>query len=210
MQGIMNQDSSAAHLVARARNGDREAFDQLAEGQRAKLEAFIRYRLRAPLSTKVEVDDVVQDVLVRALQAIERFHGEDEVHFGRWLTGIAANVILELASQHGRQRAAVLNHDVPDNTATHGTSMRREERFERLQTALESLPSDYREVIVLARLRRLPIKEVADRLNRTPGATTQLLWRAVQKLRQSFGDTESLHLPPRSLDDDEEEADHVE
>jgi RNA polymerase sigma factor (sigma-70 family) len=65
---------------------------------------------------------------------------------------------------------------------------------------MESLPPDYREVIRLARLRRLPIKEVAQHLGRTPEATTQLLWRAVQKLRVSFGDTDSLHLPQRSLD----------
>jgi hypothetical protein len=40
-------------------------------------------------------------------------------------------------------------------------------------------------------------------MGRSPDAVTHLLLRALDKLRESFGDTESLHLPPRSLEDQE-------
>ena len=41
------------------------------------------------------------------------------------------------------------------------------------------------------------IKEVAERMDRTPAAVSKLLMRAVDQLRESFGDTESLFLPER-------------
>ena len=71
------------------------------------------------------------------------------------------------------------------------------ERFDRLQEALDSLVPDQREVILLARIERVPMAEVAVRLRRSPGAVAQLLWRALKNLREQFGDTESLHLPDR-------------
>ena len=56
-------------------------------------------------------------------------------------------------------------------------------------------------MIRLARVERLPISEVARRMDRSPGATSQLLWRALRKLKDSFGSTDSLHLPPRALEE---------
>jgi RNA polymerase sigma factor (sigma-70 family) len=72
-----------------------------------------------------------------------------------------------------------------------------------LQRALESLSPDHREVILLARVEGLSMKEIAERLHRSPNAVVQLLWRALKKLRDAFGETESLHLPPRRLSEKE-------
>jgi DNA-directed RNA polymerase specialized sigma24 family protein len=78
--------------------------------------------------------------------------------------------------------------------------MRRVERFDRLRVAVQSLSPEHRQVVLLARVDRLPIREVARRMHRSVNATTQLLWRAMQKLKASFGDTESFHLPPQCLE----------
>ena len=75
----------------------------------------------------------------------------------------------------------------------------REERFDRLEEALKSLSPDYQKVILLARVERLHLDEVAERMGRSRGAVRQLLWRALHELKNVFGETESLHLPPRSL-----------
>ena len=55
--------------------------------------------------------------------------------------------------------------------------------------------------IRLARLEGLPVKEVARRMHRSEKATSVLLVRAQLKLKTIFGDTESLHLPQRSLEE---------
>ena len=81
-------------------------------------------------------------------------------------------------------------------------ALRRNERFERLKRALKALPPDHAQVIFLARIQGLPVKEVARRMERTPEATSMLLLRALMKLKTAFGNTESLHLPDRSLEEE--------
>ena len=75
-------------------------------------------------------------------------------------------------------------------------SIRRKERFDRLQQCMASLTADQCEVVDLVRLRGLTIREAAERMGRNENATVQLLWRATQKLRELFGETASLNLPP--------------
>ena len=188
--------------LRRALAGDRPALESLLAGERAGLVSFVRHRLRAPLNSQVDVDDVVQETLTRAFQRITIFRGDDGVAFSRWLRGFASNVIFEAASRARRRPAQSLQHEPVDEALSQSMHARREERFDRLQEALDTLSPEHREVILLARVRRLPIKEVAQHIGRTPNATAQLLWRAVQKLRTAFGDTESLHLPrSRRLDE---------
>ena len=69
----------------------------------------------------------------------------------------------------------------------------------RLQAAMERLSADHRQVIRLARIEKLPFKEIASRMKRSPGAVKLLLVRALRELKRGFGDTESLHLPDRKL-----------
>ena len=79
------------------------------------------------------------------------------------------------------------------------TAARREERFERLKNALERLSPEHGKVILLARVERIPGREIAVRMHRSPQAVAKLLSRALLKLKEEFGDTESLHLPDRTL-----------
>jgi DNA-directed RNA polymerase specialized sigma24 family protein len=75
------------------------------------------------------------------------------------------------------------------------TRLRRGERLERLRAAIAHLKPEQRQAIELARLEGLKIQEIAARLGKSPGAVKQLLARALDNLRASFGDTESLGLP---------------
>ena len=117
----------------------------------------------------------------------------------RWLAGIANHVVHEQAKRQKLRRAAPLDVDIAEDSLSQSKAQRREERFDRLEEAVKALSPDHRRVILLARVERLPLHEVAQRMGRTRGATRQLLWRALQELRKVFGETESLHLPPRSL-----------
>jgi len=51
------------------------------------------------------------------------------------------------------------------------------------------------------RIKGLKITEAAHRMGRTSSAVTHLLMRALKKLKESFGDTESLNLPPMRFDE---------
>ncbi len=192
-------DPGPTILVERAKRGDREAFFELVDRFRSRLEVAVRSRLGTSLQRDAECDDVLQETFLRALTAIECFEWKGEQAFFQWLNTIAGRVVLELASRKKRRPTVPLEHEVPGHDESPSTGARREERFDRLESALKSLSPDHREVILLARIRKLPIKVIAERMNRSPDAVTHLLLRALDGLKESFGDTESLHLPRRTL-----------
>ena len=194
----MNPDTTPT-LIRKAQDGDRSAFDQLAERHRSRVEAFIHSRLGAALRKKVEPDDILQETFLRAFRSLTRFEGRDDDSFFGWLCGIVVNAIYEVAKREKRDVIVPLADEPPSGEISASHAARRNERFDRLEESLNALSPDHRQVILLARVERLPMRTVAQKMNRSTKAATQLLWRALQKLKATFGSTDSFHLPPRSL-----------
>lgn len=190
--------------IAKAQCGDRSALDDLLSEHRSRLAASICSRLAPALRRKIDVEDVLQETFLRAFRSIDRFQYTDEDSFLRWLVGIAGNVIREVAKRERWELIVPLDAVPRADDVSPSKAGRREERFDRLQRALGALSPDHRQVVVLARLERLPLKEVARRMGRSPGAVKQLLLRALVRLRDSFGNTDSYHLPQRDLAEKEE------
>ena len=201
MVKIMKSQDNIQALIKKAQGGDRAAFEQLFSQHRGRLEGVVRYRLGVPLRRRVEVEDVVQETFVRALRSVHGFRWEKEDSFFLWLSGIAVNILREVAGEEKRKPTHPLDAEVEDDSISQSHAQRREERFDRLQQALNSLSPEHKKVILYARLEKLPIREIAKKMHRSPAAVSQLLMRALQKLRDSFGDTESLHLPRRLLEE---------
>ena len=195
----MKAETSTAQLVQLAKAGDREAFDRLVALFRPRLEAAVATRIGPGLRAKLEVEDVVQETILRALRSIESFEWRGDESFLRWLAGIAEHILRDQADRERLRRAVALESDVAGEGTSPSVAARREERFSRLEQAIEVLPPEYREVILLARVEGLPVQKIAERLGMTPNAVSQRLWRALRKLRDEFGETESFHLPPRRL-----------
>ena len=202
----MERRNPLKHVVLRAQEGDRAAFDELAGEYRERLVGFIYTRLGAGLRETVEVEDLSQETLFKALASLSSFEWRGPDSFFRWLEGIAENLILDLAALQQRRRELRLERDVQSSGVSVSAALRREERFDRLEKAIESLSPEHREVILLARIEGLPVNEIATRLNRSPNAVAQLLWRALRKLRETFGETESLHLPTRALGEERKDG----
>jgi RNA polymerase sigma-70 factor, ECF subfamily len=199
MDAMMKSRERLEDLIKRAQAGDRKSLDALFEDHRPRLLAFIELRMGAGLRARVDAQDILQQTFLKAIQSIGKFQWQGEGSFMSWLSGIAGNVVLDLADPRRRKLPERLESDWPAPCASPSKALRRDERFERLREAIDALSPQHREVVLLARIEGLPVKEIAKRLNLTPNAVSQLLWRALQKLRDGFGDTESLNLPPRSL-----------
>ena len=197
---VMKSQDHIQELVQHAQQGDVGAFSKLTNHYRERLEGLVRVRLGERLQAALELEDIVQESFLRAFQSIHDFSWRGEESFLRWLGGISNHVLQEEAKRQKLRSASPLEYDVSHDQPSQSTVQRREERFDRLEKALENLSPDHRRVVLLARVERLPLKEVALRMNRTRDAARQLLWRALQELKANFGETESLHLPPRSLE----------
>ncbi len=200
MQKTVIEQNAELNLVKKAQSGDQQAFQELMSQSRERLRTVIQMRLGKGLRLRLEADDLLQDTTIRALEAIHRFVWQGEGSFERWLQGVAENVILEACRRCGRNPKFGVVEDIPVRDISPSKHMRRSERFERLQEAMRELPADYREVILLARIEGLKVQEIADRMGRTVSSVKNLLLRAMRRLRRSFGETESLHLPARRFD----------
>ena len=205
---------STQALITKAQGGDRVAFTRLVEKYEGFLEALVRRELGAELRQKVEAEDILQETLLRAFRSIHQFRGHQESSFRSWLGKIAIHAIQAQARHpegrkadckvlplQGRSTGASeqLENYLKAEEVSPSKALRRDERFERLERALQTLSPDHRRVIYLARVEGLPIKAVAHEMKRSPEATSMLLLRALEKLKAVFGDTESLHLPHSRL-----------
>lgn len=195
-------------LVARAQSGDRAAFDELATSLEESLLARIRGRLGPQLRGRLEPEDVLQETLLRAVSGISKFEWQGEPSVLRWMEGIAVHFILHSARQLGVRRHLHIEREPSGGGVSPSHGQRREERFDRLQNSVDKLPPEYKTVVRLSRIEGLKIHEVAQRMGRTPSSVRNLLFRAMQQLRASFGDTESLHLPDRRLRGQEADDEH--
>ena len=188
-------------LVESARAGEREALERLLECHRARLASVAYFRLGAAPRAKLDVEEVVQEACARAIGCIDRFAWRGKGSFFQWLRAIAENVIREAAGRERRHPTSALSDArVESPAASPSRLLRREERFERLQAALQSLTPDHRQVILLARVQGVPLKEIGERMGRSPDAISKLLARALASLKELFGDTEFFSLPDRELD----------
>jgi RNA polymerase sigma-70 factor (ECF subfamily) len=167
------------------------------ETHRQRLETVVAKRLGQRLQAQQGVDDVLQETYLRALRSIARFEWRTEASFFNWLSAIAHNVILEAASRAKTERYIALDVelDLKGADPSPGKRLRRKERLMRLEEALARLPPDYRKILELVRLQGLSVTDAAQRIGRSPNTTSQLLLRALRRLREVFGETESFALP---------------
>ncbi len=207
-------------LISAARGGDREAFEDLLKRFAGVVERTVEAEAGQHLRRRMDAEDLVQEALLRAFQSIGQFRGENDASFRSWLETVARHAVqdagrrlgafggqrrFEMSIEQGADEGAsswTLESELAAGGATPSQVVRRDERFDRLKRVLATLSEDHSRVIFLARVQGLPIKEVARRMDRTPEATSMLLMRALIKLREAFGPTESFHLPGRSLEEE--------
>jgi RNA polymerase sigma-70 factor (ECF subfamily) len=207
MQSLMEPWETTREQVEQARSGDRAAFAALVEGCRPQLAAAVARWLRFQLGPPIEVEDVIQDAIVRALGSLDRFEWQGGDSFLRWLIVIARRALSDAAQRARRQPGGIGSTDAPASGPSPSRTLRREERLDRLRAALAKLSPEHRQVVELSRLEGLSAVAIAERIGRSPNAVRHLLVRALRDLREHFGDTGSLSLPAPSFDPGED-GDH--
>ncbi len=164
--------STAAALVASARQGDRQAFARLHEEFASTVHGLLL--ARAP---REEAEDLVQEVFLKAWEALPSLR--DPERFPGWLATIARNA----ARDHRRRRmdAVPLPADLSSEDA--GTV-----EAEEVLAAIRELPEAYREPLVLRLVEGLSGPEIAARTGMTPGSVRVNLCRGMGKLRERLSE----------------------
>jgi RNA polymerase sigma-70 factor (ECF subfamily) len=203
MQVVMKDPETLKALLDKAKTGDRAAFDALVGEFKDRLASRIESWSQFQLGPSLDPEEILQDTFIRALGSLDTFRWKEEDTFFHWLSGIAKHALADLARRKRRDErrsgGKVSGGRIPAGGPTPSKVLRRDERFERLQAALNELSSDYRQVLVLSRIKGLSMKEIAEQMGRSQNSVKHLIARALKKLKQDFGDTESLHLGNRHM-----------
>lgn len=188
-------------LLALARSGDRAALGQLLERYRSYLSLLARVQIGRRMQGKLDVADVIQETYLEAHRGVGQFRGSTEVQFLAWLrqilVGILANQVrryfgtkrrdirLERELQDGLDHSSVnLGSQLIAPQSSPSSQASRREQAVLLADAMEELPEDYREVIILRQLEGLTFPQVALRMGRTEDSVKNLWARALVRLRR--------------------------
>lgn len=178
-------------LVAAYLEGEKEAFEELVHRYEDRL-----YRLSfRMLGNHHDALDAVQEILMKLMAALPKFEGRSR--FGTWLYRLAANTCLDLRRKRGRSAAESLDAtlqyspgaslamleenqsmETPDEYVDH------QYRENLVRAALEQLPENQRQLLVLRDLEDLSNSQVAEMLGIEVGALKARLHRARQALKR--------------------------
>jgi RNA polymerase sigma-70 factor (ECF subfamily) len=166
------------------------------------LEILARAQLGLRALPNLEIADVVQQTLTRAVEAFSQFNGQTEAELAGWLRAILASTIsdaLRRASAQKRDtRLEQSIHEALDSTSqslasllaaddpTPSALVVAHEQFRLVADALQALPIDQRDTIVLKYLCGLSLAELASTMGRSVPAVAGLLRRGLKQLRQSL------------------------
>jgi RNA polymerase sigma-70 factor (ECF subfamily) len=187
-------------LIEQFRAGHSDAGNELLKNYEPYLRLLARVQMESRFTAKFDAADLAQQTMIAAVRDFPNFRGNSDAEFAAWLRQILAHVLAhEIRRYHGTQkrdlsREVSLDQTVSESaqrladmlpaTATSPTqAVVRHERQVHLARALDQLPADYREVIVLRHLEGLSHEQIAARLGRNPGAIRMLWVRALARLR---------------------------
>ena len=176
-------------VVARARNGDDDAFRLLVERHSR---AIFRLAFRMTGSEQ-DAEDVVQETLLRAYKNLDGF--EERSHFGTWVHRIAVNCSFDWIRKHRKREEFSVDAEpeevlMPENTGPRSTSDK--VLFEmdvrrRIELELGKLSALERSAFVLRHYEGMSIEEIARALGLQSSAAKQSIFRAVRKMRRALG-----------------------
>lgn len=175
-----NQTDLVAQAIARAQDQDVEALHFL----------YVRYAdsVRGYVDSIVhdtyEAEDITQSLFVGLLAKIQRYQARD-VPFAAWLLRVARNAALD----HLRRRKAIPFEEV--RTADDGDGELAFDRYEALTEALDRLPLDQREVLILRHVVGLSPGEIATRLAKTESSIHGLHHRGRTALKAALREFEA-------------------
>ena len=176
--------TEAAAVLARAQQGDSEAFRELVE-RHSRSVFRLAYRMTG---NEQDAEDVVQESFLRAYRQLGRF--ESRANFGTWLYRIVSNCSVDLMrakqARHDQVRGDSLDDaaELPAGDLPGPERMAQSAEIERrVQAALGELSPLERAAFTLRHYEGRSIEEISAALNLGTSAAKHSVFRAVKKLR---------------------------
>ncbi len=215
-KSIWPSDDQTKILIDAARAGDIDAVNRLFEKHRGPVHRLVQMRLDRKVRQRVDVSDVVQDVMIEASGRLEKYLDDPAMTFHLWLRQIAWDRIIDTYRRHrvsakrnmDREQAmsvpAGADHSTMelavqlcDPGLTPAAAASQREIASKVESVIELLSDQDREIIIMRHYEYLSNLEIAEVLNLNPPAASMRYLRALRRLRELFEEE----------DDEEQEQD---
>lgn len=213
----------ANELINRVMQGDHAALADLFSLYRPRLWRLVAFRLHPQLQGRIDADDVLQDAWLRAIDRIESFLRDAATSPFLWFRTIVSQTLVDLHRFHmgAQKRSAAREFSINRGWSNESTSssmsfhlqqptkspsstLGRAEQARQLESALQGMNENDREVLALRHFEELSNSETARVLNMTEQAASARYIRALARLKQvlevfpgGFEGAFSLHTPAR-------------
>jgi len=179
-------------LVERVIAGDQASYRYLVERYQSRVFA-VAYGV---LHNAEDAREVAQDAFIKAYKSMSGFRLDSS--FYTWIYRITVNLSIDLKRRAYRSRETELDearitpeaahHTGPRPLPNPGQNLERKRLGGRIQDAIDTLPDEQKEVIVLREVEGLSYKEIADAMDCAEGTVMSRLFYARKKLQELLGD----------------------
>lgn len=185
--------------------GDPAALGKLFEQHQQRLLHIIRVRLDPRMASRIDPEDVLQEVYLDAAMRIHHYVENSEHSFFVWLRLVTNQTMANLYRRHLGTKKRDARRDVsissakPNDSPTRSIALQlighltspskvaiRKESIEKLETAIEALRPIDREAIMLRHFELLDNKEAAEVLGINEKAASIRYIRAIARLQESI------------------------
>ncbi len=193
-----------AILEDRVRGHDESALVTYLDLVRPRLLAFIEKNMSVALRSKVEPEDILQELSMDCVRSLPQIQFGDREVFS-WLCQVAERRIIDahrrfFATQKraadrevglhggsgGEEEGGLINILVASMTSPSAAFSRDQKEFQ-LAAALENLAEDHRAALRMRYVENKPTREIAAQLGKTDGAVRVMLSRSLKKLQEILG-----------------------
>ena len=153
---------------------------------------------------RIDASDIVQQTMMEAHQHFEDYRGQSENELMGWLRKVLMHNIVDAVRAMGRakrdfRRERSIEAAVDDSfsraeqwlaadQSTPSQRLMKHERLVAMSAAIQSLPDDQREAVVLHHLQGKSLKELAAHFERSESAAASLLYRGIKAMRENMSE----------------------
>lgn len=173
-------------LLHRAKSYDQEALAQVHELYYDSIYRYLSFRV----NDSQTAEDLTSEVFVRFLHAIQQKNAPQNTIRG-WLFGAASLILKEHYRKKKKTQLTELKETMPGETVVSTQNLEVEESKEALRQAMTNLTEEQQQVLALRFGYEMPVRKVAETMNKSEGSVKMLQVRAIAALTRLMTGSES-------------------
>jgi RNA polymerase sigma-70 factor (ECF subfamily) len=211
-ESIWPEGQSTTELLVEVREGKPQAVEELLDRHRDPLRRMIAMRLDQRLAQRVDVSDIIQDVLIEANRRLVDYVNTPTIPFHLWIRQIAKDRIIDAHRRHrlsakrsiDREQGPIgfasnenstieLANQFKDQGLTPAAAATQKELAYHMELAIGQLKEGDREIILMRHYEQLNNQEIAQSLGLSEPAASMRYLRAIKRLREVIESLPNLH-----------------